>query len=518
VTDTRAIASRGVPSYEPAPLTPLLPSPDHLDAWFTAAEALYRQGVLSAYVNAKLDSFGGVLALAGLDAETIRWESSTALGAFRDPVKERLAIRSRWSGHELAMRSAIAAGDTPENAIRAYVDRKTASDVEDLGTLQRLARSTSGTGAPMYAWQLELESTKARYRRLVNAPHDMPIGYTVAAVASLPSLPETPGELDHMLNFGEMVESVGGPFADAKGAGRHYATGTPRPAVDPWRPEPPPTTHTVVPEAVLDVSPGGASAWTGIDDAARGTARWLPAEPPGGRIADEVPGSSRITGPPATYAPHDVRFVNGSPVFEYPMLNLIYDPGPTALTLVPPWNTKYKFSKAGNLLALWESRWRRADGMSGSRRSALGYNIPSSAGFRTALNGHWEAHGLAKKLDPNDDSSWIMFDIELKQWFPEKEIDRGHIMSCVEHHMMMKQTLGDDGARDETAERRRKQYVHTFMHDFFNYVPQLEARNRGALPDGTYDGDYSDFRLGGDGITVLPGGETLRTKTLPAQP
>ena len=209
-----------------------------------------------------------------------------------------------------------------------------------------------------------------------------------------------------------------------------------------------------------------------------------------------------------------MRFVNGSPVFEYPMLNLIYDPGPTALTLTPPWNTKYKFSKAGNLLALWESRWRRADGMSGSRRSELGYNIPSDKGFRTALNGHWQERGLAKKLDPLDDKSWIMFDIELKQWFPEKKdgeqiIDRGHLMSCVEHHMMMKQMLGDDGARDETAERRRKQYVHTFMHDLYNYVPQLKARNRGAPKDGTYDGDYSDFRVGGDGITVLPGGETL---------
>jgi hypothetical protein len=511
-SDPRAVASRGLPSYE-SPLPPLLPSPGHLDAWFTAARTLYEQGVLSVYMNAKLDGYGGVLALAGLDAEAIRWQSSTALGAFRDPVKERQAARAHWSGHELAMRTAIAAGDTPEHAIRAYVDRKTRSDVEDLKTLQWLARPTAGTGGGMWTWQVELESTKARYRRLVNAPHDMPVGYTVASVLYLPYLPETPGELDQMLNYGEMVESVAGPMADAKGAGRHYATGTPRPTLDPWRPEPPRTTHTVAPEAALDVSPGGASAWTGIDDAARGTARWLPAEPPGGRVADEVPGSSRITSPAASFSPHDVRFVNGSPVFEYPMLNLIYDPGPTALTLVPPWNTRYKFSKAGNLLALWESRWRRADGMSGNRRSELGYNIPSDKGFRTALNGHWEARGLAKKLDPKDDNSWIMFDIELKQWFPEEEIDRGHLMSCVEHHMMMKQMLGDDGARDETAERRRKQYVHTFMHDLYNYVPQLQGRNRGAPKDGTYDGDYSDFRVGGNGLTVLPGGETLRTKT-----
>jgi hypothetical protein len=51
------------------------------------------------------------------------------------------------------------------------------------------------------------------------------------------------------------------------------------------------------------------------------------------------------------------------------------------------------------------------------------------------------------------------------------------------------------------------------MHDLYNYVPQLQGRNRGAPKDGTYDGDYSDFRVGGNGLTVLPGGETLRTKT-----
>ena len=38
----------------------------------------------------------------------------------------------------------------------------------------------------MWTWQVELESTKARYRRLVNAPHDMPVGYTVASVLYLP--------------------------------------------------------------------------------------------------------------------------------------------------------------------------------------------------------------------------------------------------------------------------------------------------------------------------------------------
>jgi hypothetical protein len=63
--------------------------------------------------------------------------------------------------------------------------------------------------------------------------------------------------------------------------------------------------------------------------------------------------------------------------------------------------------------------------------------------------------------------------------------------------------------------RRRKQLVHAFMRDFTNYVRQDWDRNQ-RLGRGiglTYDGVYPDRRYRGDNVTVLPGGERLRTTT-----
>ena len=53
------------------------------------------------------------------------------------------------------------------------------------------------------------------------------------------------------------------------------------------------------------------------------------------------------------------------------------------------------------------------------------------------------------------------------------------------------------------------------MRDFTNYVRQDWERNQ-RLGRGiglTYDGVYPDRRYRGDNVTVLPGGERLRTTT-----
>jgi hypothetical protein len=108
-----------------------------------------------------------------------------------------------------------------------------------------------------------------------------------------------------------------------------------------------------------------------------------------------------------------------------------------------------------------------------------------------------------------------MFDIVLQKWFPETEIDRGHVMACVEHHRMMVERFGEDATRTAADERLRQQIVKTFMRDLTNYLPQQQGRNRGADSLWTYEGDHPEFRVGGQDVTVLPGGERLRTPTAP---
>jgi hypothetical protein len=521
----RGLASRGLPNYDPPP-APLVRSPVLQDRWFRTARKLYLQGIQSTYVPGMLKQYGGVLSLASQDAEQIRTSSMIDGWIFdsRDPGKEQAAASARWAAHENAMRSAIAAGAPPETAIRSYFDRTADTEPEDLDTLKYM--TTTQAPSYLWGWQTELEATKARFSRLVNAPHDMPIGYTVAAVAALPDLPETPGEVDHVLDVGQAVENFAGPLADVYGvrSGGQHASGLPRAASDPVFPTAPssPSTRTVqeplrargtVGPEVFDVRAPGAGAWKGVaDDEARGLAS-PPHPAASGALADvpTMPRDLSVGGGPGPGLGGEVRFVGGAPVFEQPMLGVIYADGPTVASLRPPWDTKYKYSKAGNLLALWEGRYRRVDGMSRGARSRYGYNIPSDAGFKEALYDHWEERGLARQNVT--DGSWEMLDIVLQKWFPESEIDKGHVMACVEHHRMMVERLGDDATRTADAERQRRQYVRTFMRDPTNYVPQLKARNRGADSLWTYEGDHPDFRLGGQDTTVLPGGERLRTPT-----
>jgi hypothetical protein len=430
----------------------------------------------------------------------------------RDPVEERAAANAAWAGHESAMRSAIAAGTPFETAIRSYFDRTADTEPEEL---DRLSQMTT-TQAPSYlwGWQTELEATKARFSRLLNAPHDMPIGYTAVALASLPNLPETPGEVDVLLDNSRVVENALGPWADYRGA-RGTSYGMPAAPSSPSAPavQAPTRVQGPVGPEVFDVGAPGADAWKGVvDDQARGLAP--PPHPLSGALAD-APMLPRDRGASATATAGEVRFVGGAPVFEQPMLGMIYGDGPTVASLGPPWDTKYKYSKAGNLLALWEGRYRRVDPMSQDARTRYGYNIPSDAAFKEALYDHWQNRNLARQVVHG--GPWEMFDIVLKQWLPESAIDKGHVMACVEHHRMMVQRFGDDAARSPTAERLRKQLVRTFMRDPTNYVPQLKARNRGADSLWTYEGDHPEFRIGGQNVTVQPGGERLRTPTPPPE-
>jgi hypothetical protein len=386
------------------------------------------------------------------------------------------------------MRSAIAAGAEPDGAITAYFVRMANTDPQDLHTLTAL--TTPQAPSTFYGWQTELEATKTRFSRLVNAPHDTPIGYTIAALVSLPNLPDTPGEVTQMVDLADRMETVAGPAAalgGARGSGSD-ALGAPREPSDPLFPtvpsarsapmvqEPPGSRNPVAPGS-LDVRAPGAQPWLGVlDDAARGLA-----PPP----------------EPFTVEPWVVKPFPMTPAER-----------PTVTSMRPPVPSKVKYSTAGNLLALWNSRWQRVDPMSKDDRKRLGYNIPSDKGFEAALYDHWKERGLAKKLP---DGSWELFDIMRDTWFPKSMIDRGHVLGCVEHNQMMVQRFGSEATRTPADERRRQQIVKTFMRDLDNYLPQLDEANRGAKTPWTYRGTYPDFRIGGQGITELPTGERLRT-------
>lgn len=470
----------------------LVRAPELLDRWFRTAGRLYVHAIRSPYVPAMLDRLGGVLALAALDAEQIRSEAMDVGLVFRsrNPAEEFHAAGARWAEHEAAMRSAIAAGASPDLAIQNYFERMAHTDPQALDTLTYM--TTPQAPSTLWGWQLELETTKARYVRTLNAPQDTPIGSLIADVATLPDLPDSPEDVDRNNAASQLFDLLGTALTvpGSRGIASGEMVREPIPPLvttvqsvpstrsAPTVQEPPRSRSAVGPE-VFDLRAPDAGPWAGVaDDVARALDE--PPRPPG----------------------------SGTFVVEPWVLRL--DQAPPVAELRPPVNTRYKYSKANNLLAMWASRWRRVFPMSQDARRRYGYVIPTDAGFKTDLYDHWEKRELARRLP---DGSWEMFDPVRAEWLPESEIHKGHIMPCVDHHLMLVKRLGDDATRTPANESLRKQIVKTFMRNVENYVPVFAPRNtrEGRESPWTYEGDHPDFRVGGQEITVLPTGERLRT-------
>ena len=314
--DVRCLTDRGLARYlDPGP-RPLMRSPTQLDEYFRLCRELYRQGVASGYSEWMLDNQGGgVLALAAPDAAGIlsaslipMWGPDTVI----DHQKLRSGASDWWSGHEQVMRDSIAAGVDLNTAIQDYFDREADSDAPTIEELRKLTRSSASASGTMPTWQTEIETVKARIRRTLATPHDAPVSSAVVGAAMLIGaypIPETPEEWDIAHHNMAVIEAVGGPTADIKGAKGIASMPAPGPPAEPTpyhQTESPPTPrvpspspqHRAMPEPpvsdVFDVRGTGAGAWAGVEAPAGAVGG-----APGAGTADPAP----LAAPPTPVAP-----------------------------------------------------------------------------------------------------------------------------------------------------------------------------------------------------------------------
>jgi len=148
-----------------------------------------------------------------------------------------------------------------------------------------------------------------------------------------------------------------------------------------------------------------------------------------------------------------------------------------------------KLSQAGNLLALIKSRYHRLSPTTRTNaRERLGYRIPEGK-WRDALYLQWEDWGIAKRTD----KGWMFLDVKIGKFFPEDEVDIGHVTAAVLHHQLLAAILRKGPGTAQEKELARRIWVDAFNRDFNNYLPQLASRNRtaGGKLRATYAHDES---------------------------
>jgi hypothetical protein len=501
VGDVRGIEDRG--------LGPPPPSREDPEGWFRAAGTVYSQGVQAPFGKTALSAFGGTLELAALDREAILAGSTNWLG-FSDYDLRRAHTRQAWARHEDGIRALMAGGMAFEDAVITYYRRvagtrpETTKELVSMGNV--VARAPGATTA--YVWSYDVIRDREIIQGYGRAFQEANLGATVESVRSLADPPESMEDLDaataRMYQL-DAVLSVGtGMFpVESKPQGRpgRYQPQPTPPAVGQAgapppgarTPTPTPLAARGIPEtpAVLDVKRGTGGEWSG-----EGVA---PSD------------SLRATGPPErglatpTPAPRPALPSDAPPspsAWTSRLEPSLPDPVQVGLERSDPsLGLQYKLNRQNNLLALIDSRWRRlSPDMPPSSRARYGYsNSQLDEAWKGDLLHYWVERGLAR---PAGNGQYEMYDIELRRWLPQSQIDLGHIVTCVEHHNLLKPVYERRMQSDpEAAERWRQSAVRTFMRSFDNYVPQESARNR-ALGRGiglTYDGHYPDWEYGESG-------------------
>ncbi len=183
---------------------------------------LYVQGVTSDVHPNLLRRLGGSLALAGRDAQWIRFEEDGLLG-FIDVRRRRADIdriaRRRWREYRAAIERRIAAGEPP----RAAVERL----MRGYGTIphaprqvEQMLRPSTGPVGTLPAWLYDIAVVRRRIERGGEIMTDLFGGLTATAylIATAEDwMNATPEEWDRAFDageigqtFGEIIESAGG--------------------------------------------------------------------------------------------------------------------------------------------------------------------------------------------------------------------------------------------------------------------------------------------------------------------
>jgi hypothetical protein len=175
---------------------------------------LYVEGVTADVSPRLLQRLGGSLALAGRDAEWIRFEHDALLGFIdvrrsRDEI-ERLA-RRRWGEYRAEIERHMAAGVPPRVAIERTMRRygtvpHTHTQVAQMMTL------TTGPAGTMSRWLYDIAALRQRFQRGMTVMRD-PFGalatgaYLIATAENWTSA--TPAEWDRALTVGEVGMAAG---------------------------------------------------------------------------------------------------------------------------------------------------------------------------------------------------------------------------------------------------------------------------------------------------------------------
>ena len=186
--------------------------------------ALYMEGVSSNFHPALLKDFGGIMKVAGHDADEVRIHKDKYLG-FIDVVRgpqERynMAIR-KWAIHQKRLIDLLKKGNSPTNAVYTYLRKFGAYPHKKNQMSSMLQKQMMGDGRVYSAWMVPTIRFRQRWRKGSAVMKD-----TFGAIATMTALfitaedwtKATPKEWDKALNVGQIGVLVGNMMGAHAGA------------------------------------------------------------------------------------------------------------------------------------------------------------------------------------------------------------------------------------------------------------------------------------------------------------
>ena len=190
---------------------------------------LYVQGVTADVHPNLLRRLGGSLALAGRDAQWIRFEEDGALGFIdtrRRPADIDRIARRRWGEYRAAIERRMAAGESGraavENMMRTYGTVPHAPQV-----IQRMTRLSTGPAGTLPSWLYDIAVVRQRFERGGEIMRDTFGALTTGAylIATAEDWTNaTPEEWDRAFNAGEIGMTVGQILEGAGGVAQARQT------------------------------------------------------------------------------------------------------------------------------------------------------------------------------------------------------------------------------------------------------------------------------------------------------
>jgi hypothetical protein len=207
---------------------------DSSSEYVKVLEELYEQAVKSDLSPVTLERYGGVIRLAGRDADKIRYDDAGIAGFIgfrRDPFAVERAARDRWQVHfsairEIAQRQKMSETRAAQLYVQTLLGEKGAPSLEGLKTLT--ARQMGPLGW-LPKWQYDAEVAIAIFQEQQEIAAD-PILMTIAGVTAMATRePSAPGGepednwargFEVAGRFSPLVDAAGA-YADARGSTYH---------------------------------------------------------------------------------------------------------------------------------------------------------------------------------------------------------------------------------------------------------------------------------------------------------